>query len=68
MQIKEYREFVATHLALIREQVDKNHSELKKVNGRLRKAEIDISWIKGIGASVTFIITLVVSLLYYIKG
>ena len=68
MELKEYREFVATHLALIREKVDSNHSHLVKLNGRLRRAEQDISWMKGIGASVTFLVTLVVSLLYFIKG
>ena len=51
-----YRDEVMTHLKYIKEKVDANYEHLEKVNGRLRKAENSISWMKGIGTSVTFII------------
>jgi hypothetical protein len=54
--IKDYRDEVMTHLKYIKEKVDANHRHLENVNGRLRKAENSISWIKGIGTSITFII------------
>ena len=54
--INDYRDEVMTHLKYIKEKVDANHRHLENVNGRLRKAENSISWMKGIGTSVTFII------------
>ena len=68
MTIKEYREFVSTHLHLIKQKVDENNEHLIRVNGRLNKAESNISLIKGIGSGVAFIATFVVSVLYFIKG
>tara|TARA_R100000458_G_scaffold57875_1_gene64815 strand:- start:2844 stop:3056 length:213 start_codon:yes stop_codon:yes gene_type:complete len=50
----DYRDEVVTHLKYIKEKVDANHDHLEKVNGRLREAEKSISWMKGIGATVTF--------------
>ena len=44
------------HLMYIREMVDSSYKELKELNGRVRKNESSISWIKGIGSTVTFII------------
>lgn len=66
MQLKEYREFVYTHLKYIREKVEANNQHLQRVNGRLGKAEREIAWIKGIGSTITFLITIVVSILYFI--
>tara|TARA_Y100001973_G_C5209214_1_gene344213 strand:- start:4758 stop:4964 length:207 start_codon:yes stop_codon:yes gene_type:complete len=68
MTLSEYREFVKTHLKYIREKVEANNSHLQKVNGRLNKAEKDIAWIKGIGSTITFLVTVVVSLIYFIQG
>ena len=52
----EYRDDVMTHLKYIKEKVDANHEHLENVNGRLRKAENSISWIKGIGTTITFVV------------
>ena len=56
-----YRDEVMTHLKYIKERVDANYEHLGKVNGRLRKAENSISWMKGIGTSVTFIIASIIA-------
>ena len=56
-----YRDEVMTHLKYIKERVDANYEHLEKVNGRLRKAENSISWMKGIGTSVTFIIASIIA-------
>ena len=40
----------------IREMVDANNKHLKELNGRVRKNEITISWIKGIGITVSSIL------------
>ena len=49
------------HLAYIREMVDANHSELKRLNGRVRDNEKQISWIKGIGSSFVFVISMILA-------
>ena len=48
---------IITHLEYIKEKVDSNHNHLKELNGRVRKNEVSISWIKGIGLTVTFVIS-----------
>ena len=53
-----YRDEVMTHLKYIKEKVDANHSHLAKLNDRVRKTESSISWMKGIGTTVTFVIGL----------
>ena len=60
---KETEEIVLTHLEYIKKRVDDNYNHLQKLNGRVRNNEISISWIKGIGASVTFIISAIISFL-----
>ena len=67
MQLKDYREFVYTHLKYIKEKVEANNEHLQRVNGRLRTAEKEIAWIKGIGSTVTFLVTIIVSVLYFIQ-
>ena len=56
--ISKYRDEVMTHLKYIKEKVDANHSHLNRLNNRVRKAESSISWMKGIGTTITFVIGL----------
>ena len=55
---KKETELVLTHLEYIRKRVD-------DINGRVRDNEKSISWIKGIGTTVTFVISCVIG--YFIK-
>ena len=55
--IKEHRDEVMTHLKYIKERVDANHKHLQHLNGRVRSTEVAISWIRGIGTAITFIIS-----------
>ena len=55
-KINEYRGEVITHLEYIKEKVDANHEHLEKVNGRLRKAENNITAIKTTGTTLAAII------------
>ena len=66
MNIKD-TEVVITHLEYIKEKVDANHNHLKELNGRVRKNEVSISWIKGIGLTVTFIVSSLKDELYLIN-
>ena len=50
--IKEHRDEVMTHLKYIKEKVDANHNHLEKVNGRLNKAENNITAIKATGITL----------------
>ena len=59
--IDEHRSNVMLHLAYIREMVDANHSELKRLNGRVRDNEKQIYWIKGIGSSFVFVISMILA-------
>ena len=45
-----------THLKYIREKVNENYFHLTRLNDRVRKTESSISWIKGIGTTITFLI------------
>ena len=51
--LDKYRDEVMTHLKYIKEKVDANHKHLLHLNGRVRSAEVAISWIKGIVAAMT---------------
>tara|TARA_X000001382_G_scaffold95923_2_gene70319 strand:- start:415 stop:612 length:198 start_codon:yes stop_codon:yes gene_type:complete len=62
---KKDTEVVLTHLEYIKEKVDANYKHLEKVNGRLNKAESNISRIVGIGSGITFVIASVLG--YFIK-
>ena len=55
---KQETDLVINHLEYIRKRVD-------DINGRVRDNEKSISWIKGVGASVTCLITSVLG--YLIK-
>ena len=59
--VNEYRDEVMTHLEYIKEKVDANYNHLEKVNGRLNKAENNISKITSIGSTFGFIITIIMS-------
>ena len=54
--LNEYRGEVITHLEYIKEKVDANHEHLERVNGRLRKAENNITAIKTTGTALAAII------------
>ena len=54
--LNEYRGEVLTHLEYIKEKVDANHEHLERVNGRLNKAENNITAIKTIGTTLSAII------------
>jgi len=56
-KLEQYRENVLTHLKYIKEKVDANHTHLQLLNGRVRQAEKAISWIKGIGVTLVFVIS-----------
>ena len=55
--LNKYRDEVMTHLKYIKEKVDANHRHLLHLNGRVRNTEVAISWLKGIGTAVTFILS-----------
>tara|TARA_R100001244_G_C5137472_1_gene127180 strand:+ start:330 stop:539 length:210 start_codon:yes stop_codon:yes gene_type:complete len=59
--IDKYRNEVMTHLQYIKERVDENHSHLEKVNGRLNKAENDITVIKTTGVTLYTVIAAILA-------
>lgn len=56
MKADEHRKLVQQHLKYIKERVDDNAAKLDRLNGRVRKNEKELSFIKGIGTVVTFIL------------
>ena len=60
-KVSEHRSNVMLHLTYIREMVDANHSELKRLNGRVRDAEKQISLMKGIGTAFVFLVGVVLT-------
>ena len=70
-KLDEYRNNITLHLARIsgdiehiKERVDSNNQYLKAINGRLRSAENSISWIKGIGSTIAFIVSICIGFLF----
>ena len=61
--INDYREGVMTHLMYIKEKVDANFEHLERVNGRLNKAENDITRLKAVGLTLFSILTVAISLI-----
>ena len=59
--LKGYRQDILTHLKYIKEKVDSNNKHLRQLNGRVRKTEQSLSWIKGIGGTVTFVISVILA-------
>ena len=64
MAKNDFNDIVLTHLDYIKKAVDENTNQLKIQNGRIRKTENSLSWIKGIGVTVTFVISSIVALLF----
>ena len=62
---KQDTELVLTHLEYIKDKVDANFNHLQKLNGRVRSNEVALSWIKGIGSGITFIVSCILG--YIIK-
>tara|TARA_R110002167_G_C12174246_1_gene603840 strand:+ start:62 stop:259 length:198 start_codon:yes stop_codon:yes gene_type:complete len=62
---KQDTELVLTHLEYIKDKVDANFNHLQKLNGRVRNNEVTLSWIKGIGSGITFIVSCILG--YIIK-
>ena len=60
--IDDYRDGVMTHLMYIKEKVDANFEHLEKVNGRLNKAENNITKLKVIGATLFSLLTIAITL------
>ena len=48
-------DLIISHLEYIRSRVD-------EINGRVRQNEVSISWIKGIGLTVTFLISTILGI------
>ena len=70
-ELSKYRNNITLHLTRIsgdiehiKEKVDSNNEHLKAINGRLRSAENSISWIKGIGSTIAFIISICIGFLF----
>ena len=70
-KLNEYRDNITLHLTRIssdiehiKEKVDSNNEHLKNINGRLRKAENSISWIKGIGSTIAFVVSVCIGFLF----
>ena len=66
--IEQYRSNITLHLTRIsgdlehiKEKVDDNNKHLEKINGRLRAAENDITAVKTVGGTITFIIGVVLA-------
>lgn len=59
-----FNDIVLTHLDYIKKAVDENTNQLKIQNGRIRRNEASLSWIKGIGATVTFVISSMIAFLF----
>ena len=70
-ELSKYRNNITLHLTRIsgdiehiKEKVDSNNEHLKAINGRLRSAETSISWIKGIGSTIAFIVSICIGFLF----
>ena len=65
-ETEEHRNFITIALTQIKGDlekviftVEKNENWLKKLNNRVRKNEVAISWIKGIGTAITTIFVVI---------
>ena len=59
--INEYRDDVMTHLEYIKEKVDANYKHLERVNGRLNKAENNITAIKTTGITLSTLVGIILA-------
>ncbi len=67
----EYRDFVTLNLTKITGNIEhikecqvKIERHLELLNGRVRSNENSISWIKGIGTTITFVISSLIAFLF----
>tara|TARA_Y100001963_G_scaffold122880_1_gene172481 strand:+ start:38 stop:271 length:234 start_codon:yes stop_codon:yes gene_type:complete len=66
--IEQYRNNITLHLTRIsgdiehiKEKVNENNRHLEKINGRLRTAEKDITAVKTVGGTITFIVGVILA-------
>ena len=66
--LEQYRNNITLHLTRIggdiehiKEKVNDNNKHLEKINGRLRAAENDITAVKTVGGTITFIIGVILA-------
>ena len=52
---------ICSDIEHIKEKVDENNRHLLRLNGRVRENEKQISWIKGIGSTIVFVIGIVLT-------
>ena len=58
---------MGSEIGNIKEKVNENNEHLIRLNGRVRENEKQISWMKGIGTTVVFVISIVLSWLGFEK-
>ena len=70
--LNEYRSNITLHLTRVSGDIEhikdsqiKSERHLELLNGRIRKNEVAISWIKGIGLTITFVISTILT--YFMK-
>ena len=66
--IEQYRNNITLHLTRIsgdiehiKEKVNDNNRHLERINGRLRTAEKDITAVKTVGGTITFIVGVILA-------
>ena len=71
---EEYRNNITLHITTmcsdsghIKENVNENNKHLIRLNCRVRENEKQISWMKGIGTTVVFVISIILSWLGFEK-
>ena len=65
LTVAEHRKLVADHLTYIKERVDDNAVKLDRINGRVRKNESSIAFIKGFGTLTIAIVTAILGWFKY---
>tara|TARA_R100000152_G_C6781585_1_gene216408 strand:- start:2100 stop:2300 length:201 start_codon:yes stop_codon:yes gene_type:complete len=65
LKTEDHRKLVEQHLMYIKERVDDNAAKLDRINGRVRKNESSIAFIKGFGTLTIAIITAVLGWFKY---
>ena len=71
IDLEEYREHVVTTLAVLKTDVRNNRASLEEVkfllreqNGRIRKNEVSLSWMKGVSTFVVAVFSAVIAWLF----
>ena len=60
--VEQYRAEVLTSLKYIEEKISSIDIRLDTLNNRVRKAEVSIGWIKGIGSTFMVIVTTIMAI------